>query len=127
MANWLLVQTFYIGLKQSLKISVDTTVGGALTGKSIDIAKVLVEEMTSNNYHWYSERVIPKRRSGRYKVKEVTLLASNVDALTQRLDRVGSSPTPGNSLGPVRVYTIYEIYGIQGHTSAGHYNDPFII
>jgi len=49
--DWLLVQTFYNGLKQSVKISVDAAAGGALMGKSIEAAKTLLEEITFNNYH----------------------------------------------------------------------------
>jgi len=49
--DWLLVQKFYNGLEQSVKISVDAAVGGALMGKSIEAVKALLEEMASNNYH----------------------------------------------------------------------------
>jgi len=49
--DWLLIQTFYNGLEQSMKISVDATARGALMGKSIEAAKTLLEEMASNNYH----------------------------------------------------------------------------
>jgi len=52
-------------------------------GKSIEAAKTLLEEMTSNNYHWLSERTTPKKSVGRYEVDAVTLLASRVDALAQ--------------------------------------------
>jgi len=33
-------------------------------GKSIEVAKALLEEMASNNYHWSSKRVAPKRPVG---------------------------------------------------------------
>jgi len=49
--DWLLIQTFYNGLDQLVKISVDAAAGGALMGKSIDAAKALLEEMASNDYH----------------------------------------------------------------------------
>jgi len=42
-----------------VKISVDAAAGDALMGKSIEAAKALLEEMTSNNYHWSSERATP--------------------------------------------------------------------
>ena len=62
-------------------------------GKSIDAAKALLEKMTSNNYHWSSEK--PPRREVMVSMNEVdavTLLASRVDALMQSLNRVGASP-----------------------------------
>jgi len=49
--DWLLIQTFYNGLNQSLKMSVEAAAGGALMGKSIEAARALLEEMASNNYH----------------------------------------------------------------------------
>ena len=50
-------------------------------GKPIGVAKDLLEEMASNNYHWSTEIVTPKKSSGRYEVDAVTLLARRVDAL----------------------------------------------
>ena len=66
-----------------MKILVYATTGGTLMGKSTEMAKALLEEMASNNYHWLSERTTPKRSGGRYEVDAVTLLASRVDALAQ--------------------------------------------
>jgi len=48
--------------------------------------RALLEEMTSNTYHWSSERATLRRSGGQYDVDAVTLLASRVDALAQRLD-----------------------------------------
>jgi len=53
--DWLFISTFYNGLEQSVKISVDATTGQALMGKSIEAAKTLLDEMAFNNYHWSSE------------------------------------------------------------------------
>jgi len=118
--DWLLDQTFYNGLEQSVKISVDAIAGGALMGKSIEVAKTLLEEMASNNYHWSSERAAQKKSSGRYEVDAVTLLTSQVDALAQRLDRVGAP-------NPVGVHAICETCGVLGHTSINCYNGPSTI
>ena len=79
--GWLLVQTFYNGLDQSQKMSIDAANSGALMGKSIEAAKALLEEMASNKYHWSSEGATPKRTSGVYRVDAVDMLASKVDAL----------------------------------------------
>ena len=97
--DWLLIQTFYNGLEQSVKISVDAVAGGAFMGKFIEAAKALLEEMTSNNYHWGSDKATPQRGGGKYAVDAVALLASRVDALAQRLEKVSSSPSPGGSSG----------------------------
>jgi len=126
--DWLLIQTFYNGLEQSVKISVDAAAGGALMRKSIDAAKALLEEMASNNYHWIGDRATPQRGSGKYSVDAVTLLARRVDALAQRLEKVTSSPSPVRSSGSaVEVYAICETCGVQGHTSTECYNGPHAI
>jgi len=92
-------------------------------GKSIEAAKVLLEEMASNNYHWASDRATTQRGSGKYAVDAVTLLAIRMDALAQRFEKVSSSLSPGGSLGStVGVYAICKTCRVQGHTSAECYN-----
>ena len=55
----------------------------------------------------------------------VTLLASRVDALAQRLEKVTSSPSSGGSFGSnAEVHAICETCGVQGHTFADCYNGP---
>jgi len=120
--DWLLIQTFYNGLDQSLKMSVDAAAGGALVEKSIEVAKALLEEMVSNNYDWAGKRATPKRTSGLYKVDAVDMLASKVDALAQRFDKFGT-PSPGSLVGgPLgamfEVGVPCEIYSIHGHIAA---------
>ena len=79
-------------------MSVNAAAGGALMGKSIEAAKALLEEMVSNNYHWSSERTASKQSSGIYGVDVVDLLASKVDTLAQRFDRLGT-PSLGSLAG----------------------------
>ena len=55
--------------------------------KPINEAKQLFEEVASNNYHWASERGLPKR-GGRHEVDAFTMLASKVDALFQKVDQL---------------------------------------
>jgi len=64
-----------------VKTSVDATATGALMGKSIEVARALLEKMASNNYGWSSERVTPRRSGSKYDIYAVTLLDSRVDAL----------------------------------------------
>ena len=85
-------------------------------GKSIEGSKALLEEIASNNYHQSSKRANPKRGSRKYEVDAMTLLASRVDALAQRLDRVGTPPIlRSSSRSLIRVCAICEICGIQAH------------
>ena len=92
-------------------------------GKSIEATKTLLEEMASKNYHWASDRATTQRSGGKYAVDAVTLLASRVDALALRLEKVSTSLTLGGpSWSTVGVYAICEACGVQGHTSAVCYN-----
>jgi len=100
-------------------MSIDVAAGGALMGKSVEAAKALLEEMTSNNYHCSSERATPKRTGGVYGVDVVDLLASKVDALAERFDRLGT-PSLGSQAGSssgamLEVGVLCEICGLQGH------------
>ena len=79
-------------------MSIDNAAGDALIGKSIDIAKALLEDEVANNYHWSSQRATSKRDNSKYDVDAVHMLASKVDALTQRFDKLGTSNS-GTSSG----------------------------
>ena len=76
-------------------------------GKSIEVANAQLEEIASNNYHWSSERTALKRSSGRYEVDALTLLASRVDVLAQRLDRMSATMAlpPLSMLTPFKALT----------------------
>jgi len=101
---------------------VDAPAGGALMGKSVEAANALLEDMASNNYHWSSERATLKRTCGIYGVNAVDLLASKVNALAQRFDRVVTpslGSQVGSSLGAMfEVGVLCDICGIQGHIAA---------
>jgi len=77
---------------------IDAAASGALMRKSIEAAKALLGDMTSNNYHWSSERAIMKRTSGVYRVNVVDLPVSKVDALAQHFNRPGT-PSSGSPAG----------------------------
>jgi len=79
--DWLLIHTFYNGLDQTLKMSIDVTARGALMGKSMEVAKALLENMAANNYHWSNERAPQRKGGGKYDIDAVDMLAGKVDAL----------------------------------------------
>ena len=79
--------------------------------------------MVSNNYNWSSERTSLNKSDGKYDVDTMAFRASWVDALAQRLHKVGTSPIPGGSSGSsVGVYAVYVTCGVQEHTSVDCYN-----
>jgi hypothetical protein len=48
MENWLLMQTFYYGLTNSTRETMDAAAGGAFLSLTINQATTLVEKMASN-------------------------------------------------------------------------------
>jgi len=48
MENWLLMQTFYHGLSNNTRETMDATAGGAFLSLTISQATALVEKMASN-------------------------------------------------------------------------------
>ena len=83
--KWLQVQTFYNGLSGNTKTLVDAAAGGALTGKTVDEAYQLLEEMAANNYQWSSERSSQKKAIGVYELDAITALMAQVATLTRKL------------------------------------------
>jgi len=83
--------------------------------------------MASNTYRWSSGRATLRRNGGKHDIDAVTLLASRVDTLAQRLDKIGTFSTPGSSAIPAGIYGVCETCGVQGHTSAECFNGPFSI
>ena len=99
-------------------MSVDVATGGALMGKSVKVAKALLEDMAANNYHQSNKRAPPRKGSGKYDIDAMDMLASKVDALAQRFDRM-DTPNLGSSCGTIyTVGALCEICGIQGHLAA---------
>jgi hypothetical protein len=56
MENWLLMQTFYHGLTNSTRETLDAAAGGAFLSLTLPAATTLVKKMASNQ-GWNEERV----------------------------------------------------------------------
>ena len=80
--------------------------------KTDDEAYNLIEEMALNNYHWSTERGQPKWVGGNLEVNAHTLIFANVEAMTQRLDRINvnvvnsSAPPTSDICGPIKHVTL---------------------
>ena len=99
-----------------MKISIDAAVGGTLMAKTINETKQVFEDMASNKYHWGSERGQPKNK-GRHEINAFTMLASKVEALFQKPDRLQPMASRSGSSSEVHGHVnIYEMCGVQGHT-----------
>jgi len=96
-------------------MSIDAAARGDLMGKSVEVAKALLENMDTNNYHWSSERAPLRKGSGKYDINTVDMWASKLDAFAKKFDRMGT-PYLGSPSGMMyEVSGLCEIYGNVGH------------
>jgi len=84
----MIIQTFYNGVTQPVRSTIDAAAGGTHMNKREDEAYNLIEEMALNNFQWSTERGQPKQVGGKLQVDALTLLSAKVDAMTQRLDHM---------------------------------------
>ena len=86
MESWLLMQTFYHGLGNSVQETMDAAAGGAFLSLTIAQATALVEKMESNQ-GWNDERTQTRKRGGgMHQLKEVDMLCAKLDMLMKKLD-----------------------------------------
>ena len=82
------MQTFYIGVTQPLRFTIDTAPGGTFLNKTKDKSYNLIEKMALNNFEWSSERTQPKRDRGKLGLDVISMLSSKVDSMSQNLECV---------------------------------------
>ena len=64
----MIIQTFYNGVTQPMRSTIDAVAGGTLINKTEDEAYNLIEEMALNNFQWSTERGQRKRVGGKLEV-----------------------------------------------------------
>ncbi|RXM22325.1 hypothetical protein EO238_24405, partial [Citrobacter sp. AAK_AS5] len=82
--DWLIIQTFYNGLVGYLRSIIDAAAGGSLMSKRFDEAYSLIEEMATNNFQWPSEWVNPKRVASVHDSDMMTMIVSQIAALSKK-------------------------------------------
>ena len=85
MENWLLMQTFYHGLTNSTRETMDAAAGGAFLSLTLLVVTTLVEKMASNQC-WNEELLqTHKRGGGMHQLKEVNIISAKMDLLMKKL------------------------------------------
>jgi len=85
MESWLLMQTFYHGLSNSTRETMDAAAGGAFWSLTIPQATTLVEKMAYNQ-GWNEERTQTRKKGrGMHQLKEVDMLSAKLDLLMKKL------------------------------------------
>ncbi|XP_048498107.2 uncharacterized protein LOC125496634 [Beta vulgaris subsp. vulgaris] len=105
--EWLLIQTFYNGLKHEVRSSIDAASGGTFMAKTPEDAKTLLDDMAANNYlnDWSVSRGAPTK-GGKYKVDAIATLTNTMQLLAAKVDQLSSGP----------VAPVCEICEVQGHS-----------
>jgi len=86
MESWLLMQTFYHGLSNSTRETMDAAARGAFLSLTISQATALVEKMASNQ-GWNEERTQTRKKSGgMHQLKEVDMLSAKLDLQMKKFD-----------------------------------------
>ncbi|KAK9666894.1 hypothetical protein RND81_14G219000 [Saponaria officinalis] len=95
---YLLVITFYNGIRPEFQIGLDAAANGAIDMMAPEAAMELIEKMTSNSHHWEGER--RDKKKGR---ESVHALNAKIDDLTAQINRLcegGSSYSPRSQHSP---------------------------
>lgn len=82
------MQTFYNGLFNPIKTTIDAAIGGVLMAKFIDDVYDLLEKMVTNNYQWHLERSLPRKVAGVLELDVINDLAAQVATLTKKFEIV---------------------------------------
>ncbi|XP_062075306.1 uncharacterized protein LOC133779351 [Humulus lupulus] len=88
--KWMLVHTFYNGLRGNTRTFIDAAAGGAFMSESANEAYELLEEMAINIYNWPAERE-NKKVAGVLEVDPIAMLTAQIALLTKRIQQQNNS------------------------------------
>ena len=84
---WLQVSSFYNGLTNQARQTLNATTGGIFGNKRTQEAYDLIEEIAINSYQWYNPRSRPSKNR-LFQVDDVTSLQAQIEALSTRLNQM---------------------------------------
>ncbi|KAI3760410.1 hypothetical protein L1987_50805 [Smallanthus sonchifolius] len=102
---WLQVSSFYNGLHNQARKTLDATAGGIFGNKRPHEAYNLTEEIAMNSYQWYNPQTSKGIRKGVHAIDAVTSLSAQVDALTTRLNRISKGKATPKTMEEVKSIT----------------------
>ena len=93
-------------------MTVDAAAGGALMKKNYTEAYALIEDMAQNHYQWTNERTITapspsKKEAGIHEVSNFDHLATKVDALTLKFEKMNVSAVTNVTVSPLVKSVVY--------------------
>ncbi|KAI3744769.1 hypothetical protein L1987_57860 [Smallanthus sonchifolius] len=102
---WLQVSSFYNGLHNQARQTLDATTGGIFGNKRPQEAYNLIEKIFMNNYQWYTPRNTRGARQGVHSFDTVTSLSDQIEALTTRLNQLSKGMTAAEATEEVKSIT----------------------
>ncbi|XP_062085819.1 uncharacterized protein LOC133791927 [Humulus lupulus] len=100
--KWMLVDTFYNGLRGNTRTIIDVAAGGAFMSKSAHEAYELLEEMAMNNYNWPAERE-NKKVAGVLEVDPIAMLTAQIASLTKQMQQQNNISAQAMQLQPAPI------------------------
>src|SRR3954453_9013049 len=85
LTTWMVIQTFYAGLKFSSRNLLDSAAGGTFMTTTLGAATKLLDEMMTNYSQWHTERAPTGRKVN--SVEEITTLNEKVDLIMSLLTK----------------------------------------
>jgi hypothetical protein len=80
--KWCFLQTFYEGLTNNTRMTIDAAVVGSLMNRKIGDAYNLIKEMALNQVQWSTERGPTRAQvSGKFEIDQINRLQAMVEAL----------------------------------------------
>ncbi|KAL2892789.1 50S ribosomal protein L28 [Bienertia sinuspersici] len=89
--KWFLVQSFYNGLGNESRALLDSAVNGRFMNQEVNAAYDLIEEITTHNSQFGNLRGHSKRGGKHVVDDKYESLASQINAISQKLDKIGTS------------------------------------
>ena len=80
---WIVIQTFYVGLKFSSRNLLDSATGGTFMSTTLGEATKLFDEMMKNYSQWHTERAPRGKKLN--SVEEISSLSDKVDIMSMLL------------------------------------------
>ncbi|KAI3754924.1 hypothetical protein L1987_54716 [Smallanthus sonchifolius] len=102
---WQQVSSFYSGLHNQARQTLDATAGGIFENKRPQEAYNLIEATAMNSYQWYNPRTSRGTRQGVHTVDTVISLSAQVDALTTRLNQITKGKATPETMEEVKSIT----------------------
>ncbi|XP_062117710.1 uncharacterized protein LOC133831432 [Humulus lupulus] len=100
--KWMLVHTFYNGLRGNTRTIIDAAVGEAFMSKSTNESYELLEEMAMNNYNWPTKRE-NKKVPGVLAVDPIAMLTAQIALLTKQMQQQNNISAQAMQLQPAPI------------------------